>query len=172
MPLPALFDVDGTLLLGHDDLSSGAMLGSLREAYGVELRDDAFESVDHLGQTAKRIAHEILRRAGLEDDAIDEELDGWCGRFSEAYLALLFAADTIGWGARAGAAEALKKLELAVGDTPRDVSSAHEAGLRSLVIRSSRATRAARFDGADAVVDAMDSRARIVLAWAGQSQTP
>jgi phosphoglycolate phosphatase len=235
LPLLALFDVDGTLLLGHDDLSSRALLGSLGEVYGVELPDDAVESVDHAGQTTKRIAREVLRAAGLDDGAIDERLDNWCRQFSERYLVLLSAAETIGWEARAGSAETLEKLEqagvrlalltgnpepiararmerlglasffapgtgafgceaeergeliglalqraggwppeqtVAVGDTPRDVSSAHEAGLRSLVIRSPRATSDERFDNADAVVDDMDSLARIVLAWAGQSHTP
>ena len=235
MPLLALFDVDGTLLLGHDELSSRALLGSLREVYDVELPEDAVDRVDHPAQTAKRIARELLRNERLDDWAIDELLDRWCSRFSETYVGLLSAADTVGWEARAGAGVALRELErggvrlalltgnpepvararmkrlglaqffapgtgafgceaeergelinlaleraggwppqqaAAVGDTPRDVSSAHEAGIRALIIRSACETSDKRFDDADVVVEDLESVVRILLGWAGQSQTP
>jgi phosphoglycolate phosphatase-like HAD superfamily hydrolase len=228
VPLLALFDVDGTLFLTHDELSGKAMVASLREVYGVSLADDAVDRVEHLGLAAKRIAREVLSAAGLEDEAIDERLDRWCRRFSEAYLELLAGADTSGWKARPGAVDALASLERAgvrlalltgnpepvararmerlglarffperegafgceaeerrdllglarrraggwpaewtieIGDTPLDVTSAHEAGLRSIVIRSPRSERES-FANADAVVEDMDSLARTLVAWA------
>ena len=73
-PLLALFDVDGTLLLTHDPLSSQALLPSLRELYPVDPPEDAVERRDHAGQTSLRIAREVLRAEGLADDAIDERL--------------------------------------------------------------------------------------------------
>ena len=42
-PLLALFDVDGTLLLTHDPLSSEALLPTLRQVYRVEAPADAVE---------------------------------------------------------------------------------------------------------------------------------
>jgi len=229
MDLLALFDVDGTLFLTHDELSGKAMVTSLREVYGVSLTDDAVDRVEHLGLTAKRIAREVLSAAaGLEHEAIDERLDRWCRRFSEAYLELLAGAETSRWKARPGAVEALASLErtgvrlalltgnpepvararmerlglarffperegafgceaeerrdllelarqraggwpaertVEIGDTPLDVTSAHEAGLRSIVIRSPR-SEGESFADADAVVEDMDSLARTLLAWA------
>jgi phosphoglycolate phosphatase len=230
VPLLALFDVDGTLFLTHDELSTKATLRSLREVYGVELPEDAIEHVDHRGQTAMRIARELLRAIGLDDEAIDERLAEWCRRFSEVYLELLRAADTSFWEGRPAAREALASLEragvrlalltgnpepvalarmerlglarffppgtgafgceaeerseliglararsgswpaaqtVAVGDTPRDVASAHEAGIRSIVIRSARAKPDEPFDDADAVVEDMDSLARVLLGLSG-----
>ena len=230
MALLALFDVDGTLFLTHDELSAKAMLGSLREVYGVELPEDAIEQVDHRGQTAKRIARELLRAAGLDDKAIDERLDPWCRRFAEAYLELLRGADTSFWEGRPGARDALAALEqagvrlalltgnpepvararmerlglagffppgsgafgceaeertdlielareraenwpaaqtVAIGDTPRDVSSAHGAGIRSIVIRSARVEPDENFDDADAVVEDMESLTSVLLGLSG-----
>src|SRR6266536_3973363 len=106
----ALVDVDGTLFLTHDPLSSEALLGTLRELYPVDLAGDAVERVDHEGQTAKRIARLVLRLDGLEDAAIDERLDDWCSRFGARYVELLERADTSGWQAGPGAAEALSRL--------------------------------------------------------------
>jgi phosphoglycolate phosphatase len=111
MALLALFDVDGTLFLTHDPLSSEALLATLREVYPVELADDAVERVDHAGQTAKRIARLVLRAAGLRDAAIDQRLDDWCARFGARYVELLAGADTGGWQAAPGATEALFRLQ-------------------------------------------------------------
>jgi phosphoglycolate phosphatase-like HAD superfamily hydrolase len=227
VPLLALFDVDGTLFLTPDELSGKAMVSSLEGVYGVDLPDNPVERVDHRAQTAKRITREILRAAGLDDEAIDERLDSWCSRFSEDYLGLLAEADTSDWEVRPGAEQALAGLEragvrlalltgnpepiargrmerlglarffkpgegafgcdaeervdlimlarvraggwpvqetVAIGDTPRDVASAHEAGIRSIVIRSPRAS-AEQVDEADAVLNDMDALARTLLDW-------
>jgi phosphoglycolate phosphatase len=112
MPLLALFDVDGTLFLTHDPLSSEAMIATLREVYPVTPPDDAVERVDHAGQTAKRIARNVLRAEALDTDAIDEHLDEWCGRFAARYVELLERADP-NWHAAPGAHEALERLQQA-----------------------------------------------------------
>jgi phosphoglycolate phosphatase-like HAD superfamily hydrolase len=111
MPLLALFDVDGTLFLTHDPLSSEALVGTLGELYAVDPPDDAVERVDHAGQTAKRIARLVLRAEGLDDAAIDRRLDDWCETFGARYVELLAAADTSGWQVAPGAADALVRLQ-------------------------------------------------------------
>jgi phosphoglycolate phosphatase len=109
-PLLALFDVDGTLFLTHDPLSSEALLGTLREVYAVEPPDDAVELVDHEGQTAKRIARLVLRAEGVPEEAIDAQLDAWCAAFAARYVGLLAGADTSAWEAAPGAEAALQRL--------------------------------------------------------------
>ena len=111
MPLLALFDVDGTLFLTHDPLSSDALLGTLRELYRVDPPGDAVERIDHAGQTAKRIARLVLRLEGLGDAAIDRSLDEWCDAFGARYVELLSRADTSRWEVAPGAADALARLE-------------------------------------------------------------
>ena len=109
----ALFDVDGTLFLTHDPLSSRALLETLRERYPVDPPDDAVEGVDHAGQTAKRIARLVLQAEGLPDAAIDRRLDEWCEAFGARYVELLDSADTSGWQLAPGAEDALTSLEQA-----------------------------------------------------------
>lgn len=111
MPLLALFDVDGTLFLTDDPLSSEALVGTLRDLYTVEPPDDAVERTDHAGQTAKRIARLVLRAEGLDDAAIDPRLDEWCQTFGARYVELLAAADTTEWQVAPGAADALTRLQ-------------------------------------------------------------
>jgi beta-phosphoglucomutase-like phosphatase (HAD superfamily) len=50
-PLLALFDIDGTLLLGSDPVSNAAFPPALREVYGVDPPPDAVAQIDHPGQT-------------------------------------------------------------------------------------------------------------------------
>jgi phosphoglycolate phosphatase len=111
--LLALFDVDGTLFLTDDPLSSQALLVTLRELYPVAPPGDAVERIDHEAQTAKRIARLVLRAEGLADEAIDSQLDDWCGRFAERYVELLAGADTSAWEAAPGASECLERLAAA-----------------------------------------------------------
>jgi phosphoglycolate phosphatase len=111
MRLLALFDVDGTLFLTDDPLSSEALLGTLRELYPVDPPEDAVEHVDHAGQTARRIARLVLNAEGIEDAAVDERLDECCRRFAARYVTLLAAADTSAWRAAPAAADALAQLQ-------------------------------------------------------------
>ena len=109
--LLALFDLDGTLFLTHDPLNGRALAATLNEVYGVDVTADAIAKVEHRGLTAKRIARNVLHAAGVADPAIDARLDRWCEAFAERYLELLVEADTSGWEARPGAAEALSRLQ-------------------------------------------------------------
>ena len=113
MPLLALFDIDGTLFLTDDRLSSQALLATLRELYPVDPPEGAVEQVDHQGQTAKRIARLVLNAEGIDDAAVDERLDECCSRFASRYVTMLAAADTSGWRAAPGADEALIRLQKA-----------------------------------------------------------
>jgi phosphoglycolate phosphatase len=106
-PLLVLFDVDGTLFLTHDPLAGRALRETLSERFGVGLPDDALERVDHDGQTSLRIGRLVLRDAGLDPP----DLGPWCAKFASRYLELLSEADTSGWQAAPGAAEALAALQ-------------------------------------------------------------
>jgi len=109
--LLALFDLDGTLFLTHDPLSGRALVATLEQAYGVQVPADAPANVEHRGLTAKRIARNVLRAAGVAGAAVDERLDTWCAAFAERYLELVAAADTSGWAPRTDAAEGLARLQ-------------------------------------------------------------
>lgn len=109
--LLALFDLDGTLFLTHDPLNGRALVATLNEVYGVDVTADAIANVEHRGLTAKRIARNVLHAIRVADPAIDARLDRWCEAFAERYLELLVEADTSGWEARPGAAEALARLQ-------------------------------------------------------------
>jgi phosphoglycolate phosphatase len=109
--LLALFDLDGTLFLTHDPLSGRALVQTLDQVYDVEVPAAAPANVEHRGLTAKRIARNVLRAAGVAETAVDERLDPWCAAFAERYLELLAEADTSGWEARPGAAEGLGRLQ-------------------------------------------------------------
>ena len=111
--LVALFDLDGTLFLTHDPLSGIALVETLDQVYRLEVAADAPANVEHRGLTAKRIARNVLRAAGLADSEIDARLDSWCARFASRYLELLGSADTSGWQVRPGAAEGLARLRSA-----------------------------------------------------------
>jgi phosphoglycolate phosphatase-like HAD superfamily hydrolase len=78
--------------------------------WGLSLPGDAIKGVDHPGQTATRITREILRLEGLDDDAIDAGIDRWCEVVSDRYLDLLAGADTSGWRAPEGTADALRQI--------------------------------------------------------------
>jgi phosphoglycolate phosphatase-like HAD superfamily hydrolase len=108
--LLVLFDVDGTLFVSDDPLVGRATLDGIEAVYGLRLPDDAMSGVDHRGRTARRITHEILRAAGLDDARIVPGLDRWCAAASERYLALLAATDTSGWESPPGTAAALEEL--------------------------------------------------------------
>ena len=187
-----LFDVDGTLLLTHDEVYVEANRLALTEVYG-----SAPEGADVPGDTATAHTRRALAAAGFSPAEIDAGLVRWCQEFSAHYVRLLGSADTSHWKLGPGAREALAALEhpalltgnppavayarmerlglneylpigqgafgcererrvelfalareragdwpgestVAVGDTPLDVSSAHDAGCRCIGVTTGR----------------------------------
>jgi phosphoglycolate phosphatase len=190
-----LFDVDGTLLLTHDEVYVEANRLALTEVYGA-----APEGPDVPGDTATAHTRRALAAAGFPTAEIDAGLPRWCELFSAHYVRLLADADTSGWELGPGAHEAIAALEhtalltgnppqvaharmerlglapyfppgqgafgcereqrielfelareraggwpaertVAVGDTPIDISSAHQAGCRCVAVTTGRYER-------------------------------
>jgi phosphoglycolate phosphatase-like HAD superfamily hydrolase len=101
-----LFDVDGTLLIGHDPVYVTANRAALEEVYGT------FAKVpDVPGDTAPAHTRRMMRAAGLTDEEIDAGLHRWCERFCAHYVEALGSADTEHWDAAPGAREALAGIE-------------------------------------------------------------
>ncbi len=184
-----LFDVDGTLLLSHDEIYVEANDEALAEVFGLR----NVEHPDVPGETALHYTRIVLEHAGMDASTIDAGLQRWCAAISRIYLERLARADTRSWRRAPGAPEALQviprkalltgnpepiararmqRLELApffpdgegafgcerehrvalidlalrragdwppeaavaVGDTPRDIRSAHRAGLRCVAV--------------------------------------
>jgi phosphoglycolate phosphatase-like HAD superfamily hydrolase len=101
-----LFDVDGTLLLTHDEVYVEANRLALQEVYGT-----VAEGPDVPGDTAPAHTRRALQAAGFADAEIDAGLARWCETFSAHYVRLLAAADTSHWELAPGAVEALAALE-------------------------------------------------------------
>jgi phosphoglycolate phosphatase len=106
-----LFDVDKTLFLTSDPLMGQATTNAIETVWNLKLPGDEIRSVNHPGQTAMRITREILRSAGLGNEAIDPDLKRWCDEASKRYLELLSQADTSDWTSPEGTAEALAQIE-------------------------------------------------------------
>jgi phosphoglycolate phosphatase-like HAD superfamily hydrolase len=104
--LLVLFDVDGTLLLTHDEVYVEANREALLDVWG-----SAPEGPDVPGDTATAHTRRALRGAGFSDEEIDAQLDRWCAVFSERYVALLRDADTSRWRTPDGAADTLARVE-------------------------------------------------------------
>ena len=189
MNLLVLFDIDGTLLLTHDELYVQANADALRAVFGVT----DVQHPDDPGDTALHYTRLVLQGAGLDDATIDAGLGRWCSAISRRYAELLAAADTSHWQTASDAAEALAAVPqralltgnpepiararmvrmglasffpdgegafgcererrvalialalrraddwaadrtVAVGDTPRDIHTAHEAGIRCIAV--------------------------------------
>jgi phosphoglycolate phosphatase len=200
-----LFDVDGTLLLTHDEVYVEANRLALNEVYGA-----AADGPDVPGDTATAHTRRALAAAGFSTEQIDAGLARWCKAFAAHYVRLLAGADTSHWETGPGAHEAvaatahpalltgnppavaharMQRLGLAtyfprdhgafgcereqrtelfalarrragdwpaertvgVGDTPLDVSSAHEAGCRCVAVTTGRYDRG-QLDAADVVI--------------------
>jgi phosphoglycolate phosphatase len=109
--LLVLFDVDKTLFMTSDPLMGKATTDAIEMVWGKKLPKDAIRGVDHPGQTAMRIAREVLHMAGLHDHEIDPHLARWCTQASRRYLELLADADTSHWAAAEGAADAVGQIE-------------------------------------------------------------
>jgi phosphoglycolate phosphatase len=101
-----LFDVDGTLLLTHDEVYVEANRLALAEVYGR-----AVEGPDIPGDTATANTRRALRAAGFDDAGIDAGLERWCRVFSARYVDLLATADTSHWQIGPGAERALASVE-------------------------------------------------------------
>jgi phosphoglycolate phosphatase len=101
-----LFDVDGTLLLTHDEVYVEANREALRAVWG-----SAPEGPDVPGDTALAHTRRALSGAGFTDEEIDARLDQWCEVFSERYVDLLRDADTSHWRVPPDAADTLARVE-------------------------------------------------------------
>jgi phosphoglycolate phosphatase len=112
-----LFDVDGTLLLTHDEVYVEANRLALTEVYGA-----APEGSDVPGDTATAHTRRALATAGFTAAEIDAGLPSWCETFSAHYLRLLADADTSDWETGPGAQETIAGLEhpaLLTGNPPQ-----------------------------------------------------
>jgi phosphoglycolate phosphatase-like HAD superfamily hydrolase len=101
-----LFDVDGTLLLTHDEVYVEASRLAMEAVFGTSA-----DGPDVPGDTATAHIRRALRAAGVAEPEIDEGLPRWCEIFSDTYLRLLDAADTSHWQPGRHAAEAVAALE-------------------------------------------------------------
>jgi len=104
--LLVLFDVDGTLLLTHDEVYVEANRDALLAVWG-----SAPEGPDVAGDTALAHTRRALRGAGFTDDEIDAQLGRWCEVFSKRYVDLLRDADTSHWRVPPDAADTLAKVQ-------------------------------------------------------------
>ncbi len=101
-----LFDVDGTLLLTHDEVYVDANRLALTEVYGA-----APEGPDIPGDTATAHTRRALGAAGFSSEDIDAGLARWCETFAAHYVRMLAAADASHWELGPGAHEALAAIE-------------------------------------------------------------
>jgi phosphoglycolate phosphatase len=101
-----LFDVDGTLLLTHDEVYVEANRLALKEVFGT-----APEGSDVPGDTATAHTRRALAAAGFGAAQIDGGLQRWCESFSAHYVRLLAGADTSHWELAPGAHEAIAALD-------------------------------------------------------------
>ncbi len=101
-----LFDVDGTLLLTHDDVYVEASRLAFEAVYGIYA-----EGPDVPGDTAPAHIRRALRTVDVPEAEIDARLPRWCEMFSAHYVRLLAAADTSHWQLGPHAAEAAAAVE-------------------------------------------------------------
>jgi phosphoglycolate phosphatase len=214
-----LFDVDGTLLLTHDEVYAEANRLALTEVYG-----SAPDGPDVPGDTATAHTRRALAAAGFSGAEIDAGLHRWCEVFSTHYVRMLADADTSHWQLGPGAHETIaaldhralltgnppavaharmERLELApyfppgqgafgcereqrvelfalareragdwpaertvaVGDTPIDISSAHDAGCRCIAVTTGNYARH-QLASADVVITELTQLQSALLALA------
>jgi phosphoglycolate phosphatase-like HAD superfamily hydrolase len=101
-----LFDVDGTLLLTHDEVYVEAARSALEEVYGTDA-----EGPDVPGDTATAHVRRSLVAAGFGRAEIDAGLPAWCHSFSARYVRLLAASDTSYWQLAPHAVDAITAFE-------------------------------------------------------------
>jgi phosphoglycolate phosphatase-like HAD superfamily hydrolase len=117
LSLLVLFDVDGTLLLTHDEVYVEANRIALTEVYGA-----APAGPDIPGDTATAHTRRALSAAGFSPEEIDAGLERWCDEFSAQYVRLLADADTSHWELGPGTHEAIAGIAhpaLLTGNPPR-----------------------------------------------------
>jgi len=100
-----LFDVDGTLLLTHDEVYVDASGIAMEEVFGRNA-----EGPDVPGDTATAHVRRALQASGVPDAEIEAGLPQWCTVFSREYVRLLGDADTSHWVLAPHAHEALADL--------------------------------------------------------------
>ena len=111
-----LFDVDGTLLLTHDEVYVEASRLALEAVFGIYA-----EGPDVPGDTAPAHIRRALRAVNVPEAEIDAGLPRWCETFSSHYVRLLAAADTSHWQLSphaAAAASAIEHRALLTGNPP------------------------------------------------------
>jgi phosphoglycolate phosphatase len=101
-----LFDVDGTLLLTHDEVYVEASRLALEAVFGIYA-----EGPDVPGDTAPAHIRRALRSVAVPEAEIDAGLPRWCEMFSTHYVRLLAAADTSHWQLGPHAFEAATAVE-------------------------------------------------------------
>lgn len=101
-----LFDVDGTLLLTHDEVYVEASRLALEAVFGIYA-----EGPDVPGDTAPAHIRRALRTVNVPEAEIDTGLPRWCETFSAQYVRLLAAADTSRWQLAPHAAQAAAAVE-------------------------------------------------------------
>jgi phosphoglycolate phosphatase len=101
-----LFDVDGTLLLTHDEVYVEASRLALEDVFGIYA-----EGPDLPGDTAPAHIRRVLRTVSVPETDIDAGLPRWCETFSAHYIRLLRSADTSHWQLAPNAAEATAGVE-------------------------------------------------------------
>jgi phosphoglycolate phosphatase len=101
-----LFDVDGTLLLTHDEVYVEASRLALEAVFGIYA-----EGPDVPGDTAPAHIRRALRTVNVPEAEIDTGLPRWCETFSAQYVRLLAAADTSQWQLAPRAAQAAAAVE-------------------------------------------------------------
>jgi len=101
-----LFDVDGTLLLTHDEVYVAASRVAMDAVYGLDA-----EGPDVPGDTAPAHVRRALRGAGVSEAEIDAGLPHWCRVFCDRYVELLASADTSHWELGPHAREAAAAIE-------------------------------------------------------------
>jgi phosphoglycolate phosphatase-like HAD superfamily hydrolase len=101
-----LFDVDGTLLLTHDEVYVEASRLALEAVFGIYA-----DGPDVPGDTAPAHIRRALRTVNVPEAEIDARLPRWCETFSDQYVRLLAGADTSHWHLGPHAAEAVAAVE-------------------------------------------------------------
>jgi phosphoglycolate phosphatase len=107
----ALFDIDGTLLLGPPRAHQEALVRALADVYGVAATPDDLRAVRPNGRTDQEIALLVLAAAGVAAGPARAGLRRWMERAVELYPAA--DADQPAPRAAPGAAEALARVAAA-----------------------------------------------------------